>query len=36
VERFGMLLRAPAEVKMDHPAMEALIIGEGYERPALL
>jgi hypothetical protein len=36
VERFGMLLRAPAEVIKDGPAVEALIIGEGCERPALL
>ena len=35
VKRFDALLRALAEAKKDHPALEALVIGEGYERPAL-
>ena len=35
VKRFDVLLRSLAEVKMDHPALRAVIIGEGYERPAL-
>jgi glycosyltransferase involved in cell wall biosynthesis len=35
VKRFDALLQALAEVKKDHPALEAVVIGEGYERPAL-
>jgi glycosyltransferase involved in cell wall biosynthesis len=35
VKRFDALLRALTKVKVDHPALEAVIIGEGYERPAL-
>ena len=35
VKRFDALLRALAKVKSDHPALQAVIIGEGYERPAL-
>ena len=35
VKRFDALLRALAEVKAEHPDLEAVIIGEGYERPAL-
>jgi glycosyltransferase involved in cell wall biosynthesis len=35
VKRFDTLLRALAEVKVDHPTLEAVIVGEGYERPAL-
>ena len=35
VKRFDVLLRALAEVKVDHPELQAVIIGEGYERPAL-
>jgi glycosyltransferase involved in cell wall biosynthesis len=35
VKRFDALLRALAEVKRQIPDLEAVIIGEGYERPAL-
>ena len=35
VKRFDALLRALAEVKKGHPALRAVVIGEGYERPAL-
>jgi glycosyltransferase involved in cell wall biosynthesis len=35
VKRFDALLRALAAVKVSHPDLEAVIIGEGYERPAL-
>ncbi len=35
VKRFDALIRALAEVKADHPDLRAVIIGEGYERPAL-
>ena len=35
VKRFDALLRALARVKEEHPALEAVIVGEGYERPAL-
>jgi glycosyltransferase involved in cell wall biosynthesis len=35
VKRFDALLRALARVKAEHPALEAVIVGEGYERPAL-
>ena len=35
VKRFDVLLRALAETKKDHPELQAVIIGEGYERPAL-
>ena len=35
VKRFDVLLRSLAEAKKDHPDMRAVIIGEGYERPAL-
>jgi glycosyltransferase involved in cell wall biosynthesis len=35
VKRFDALLRALAEVKADHPDLQAVLIGEGYERPAL-
>jgi glycosyltransferase involved in cell wall biosynthesis len=35
VKRFDALLRALAPLKAEHPALEAVIIGEGYERPAL-
>ena len=35
VKRFDALLRALAEVKADQPDLQAVIIGEGYERPAL-
>src|SRR5271167_1493141 len=35
VKRFDVLLRSLAKLKVDHPALQAVIIGEGYERPAL-
>ena len=35
VKRFDVLLRALARVKKEQPALEAVIVGEGYERPAL-
>jgi glycosyltransferase involved in cell wall biosynthesis len=35
VKRFDVLLRALAALKDEHPALTAVIIGEGYERDAL-
>ncbi len=35
VKRFDVLLRTLAKVKADHPDLEAVIVGEGYERPQL-
>ena len=35
VKRFDALLRALAEVKRVQPELRAVVIGEGYERPAL-
>ena len=35
VKRFDALLRALAPLKADHPDLEAVVIGEGYERSAL-
>ena len=35
VKRLDALLRALAEVKRDQPDLRAVVIGEGYERPAL-
>ncbi len=35
VKRFDALLRALVPLKADHPDLEAVIIGEGYERSAL-
>ena len=35
VKRFDVLLRSLAKLKADHPALQAVIIGEGNERPAL-
>ncbi len=35
VKRFDAMLRALAKVKVDQPDLRAVIIGEGYERPAL-
>ncbi len=35
VKRFDVLLRTLAKVKADHPGLEAVIVGEGYERPQL-
>ena len=35
VKRFDELLRTLAKVKTDQPDLEAVLIGEGYERPAL-
>ena len=35
VKRFDVLFRALATLKVEQPALEAVIVGEGYERPAL-
>jgi glycosyltransferase involved in cell wall biosynthesis len=35
VKRIDLLLRALTEAKAVHPALRAVIVGEGYERPAL-
>jgi glycosyltransferase involved in cell wall biosynthesis len=35
VKRFDELLRALAAVKAEQPELQAVIVGEGYERPAL-
>jgi glycosyltransferase involved in cell wall biosynthesis len=35
VKRFDVLIRSLAKVKSDHPDLEAVIVGEGYERPRL-
>ncbi len=35
VKRFDALLRALARVKRDQPDLQAVVIGEGYARPAL-
>ncbi len=35
VKRFDVLIRVLAKLKVDHPSLEAVIIGEGYERPQL-
>ena len=35
VKRFDRLIRAVAEVRQHHPGTELVIVGEGYERPAL-
>jgi len=35
VKRFDALLRALAEVKKHQPDLRAVIVGEGYERPAI-
>jgi glycosyltransferase involved in cell wall biosynthesis len=35
VKRFDVLMRSLAAVKQHHPRLEAVICGEGYERPAL-
>jgi glycosyltransferase involved in cell wall biosynthesis len=35
VKRFDVLLRALAKVKAEQPALRAVVVGEGYERPAL-
>ena len=35
VKRFDVLLRTLAKVKADHPDLEAVIVGDGYERPQL-
>jgi glycosyltransferase involved in cell wall biosynthesis len=35
VKRFDVLLRALVRAKKEQPALEAVIVGEGYERPAL-
>ena len=35
VKRFPLLIDALAEARAEHPDLEAVIVGEGYERPAL-
>jgi glycosyltransferase involved in cell wall biosynthesis len=35
VKRFDVLMRALAEAKVHQPDLQAVIVGEGYERPAL-
>jgi glycosyltransferase involved in cell wall biosynthesis len=35
VKRFGALMDALAKVKVDHPELRAVIVGEGYERERL-
>ncbi len=35
VKRFDLLVDALAALKADHPELQAVIAGEGYERPAL-
>jgi len=35
VKRFDMLVRALVRAKTEHPALRAVIVGEGYERPHL-
>jgi glycosyltransferase involved in cell wall biosynthesis len=35
VKRFDALMRALADAKRDQPELRAVVIGEGYERPAL-
>jgi glycosyltransferase involved in cell wall biosynthesis len=35
VKRFDALLDALAKIRVDHPAMRAVIVGEGYERSRL-
>jgi len=35
VKRFDRYIEAMIELKLEHPDLEAMIIGEGYERPAL-
>jgi glycosyltransferase involved in cell wall biosynthesis len=35
VKRFDALLDALAKIKVDHPSMRAVIVGEGYERSRL-
>jgi glycosyltransferase involved in cell wall biosynthesis len=35
VKRFNLLIDALAAVRQGHPQLEAVLVGEGYERPAL-
>jgi glycosyltransferase involved in cell wall biosynthesis len=35
VKRFGWFVDAMAKLRADHPSLRAIIVGEGYERPAL-
>jgi glycosyltransferase involved in cell wall biosynthesis len=35
VKRFELLMDALAKVKVEHPDLQAVIVGEGYERPRL-
>ncbi len=35
VKRFDWFIDAMAKLRADHPRLEAVVVGEGYERPAL-
>jgi glycosyltransferase involved in cell wall biosynthesis len=35
VKRYDLLIKIMAEVRARHPALELVIVGEGYEKPAL-
>lgn len=35
VKRFDWFIDAMAKLRADHPTLEAVVVGEGYERPAL-
>jgi glycosyltransferase involved in cell wall biosynthesis len=35
VKRFDVLIEVLAQVRRSHPGLQAVIVGEGYERPAL-
>jgi glycosyltransferase involved in cell wall biosynthesis len=35
VKRYDLLIKVVAEVQARHPALELVIVGEGYEKPAL-
>lgn len=35
VKRFSWFIDAMAKLRADHPALRAVVVGEGYERPAL-
>jgi glycosyltransferase involved in cell wall biosynthesis len=35
VKRFGWFIDAMAKLRADHPNLRAVVVGEGYERPAL-
>ena len=35
VKRFDWFIDAMAKLRADHPSLQAIVVGEGYERPAL-